>query len=272
VTTGVDEATYVGGPAGGHPIAFVHSAGLSWRMWLPQLRTLDDEYRLFAPDLPGHGRRANGSFSFTAAARVIDDLLGDEADEPALVVGQSLGGYVAVKYAARRPARVAGLVLSGASADYQGMLGVTTWVAGLLNRIRAAIGPLDRRFREGVKADLEDGPLPPGIVAAIIDGGISLAGYGQGAMALAGPDFLTKLRSSDGPVLLLNVAEDRLNPDAAETLEPTLPAAETTVVPDAGHTCSTERPDKYAAIIREFATERVWAGDDDVTDEPGSEA
>ena len=272
MTTTVDDATYVGGPADGYPIVFVHGAGISWRMWLSQLRALSDEYRLFAPDLPGHGRRANGSFSFDVAVRVLDDILGDETDKPALVVGQSLGGYVAVEYAARRPARVAGLVLSGASADYRGVLGVTTWIAGLFNRIRAAIGPLNHRFREGVKADLEDGPLPPDIVAAVVDGGISLAGYGQGAMALAGLDFLTKLRSFEGPVLLLNGAEDRLNPDAAETLEPKLPAAETTVVPDAGHTCSIERPDKYTAIIREFATERVWAGDDDVTDESGSEA
>ncbi|WP_159903940.1 alpha/beta fold hydrolase [Salinirussus salinus] len=272
MTTGVDEATYVGGPADGHPIAFVHGAGLSWRMWLPQLRTLEDEYRLFAPDLPGHGRRADESFSFDVAVRVLDDLLGDEADEPALLVGQSLGGYVAVEYAARRPARVAGLVLSGASADYQGVLGVTTWVAGLLNWIRSAIGPLDRRFREGVKTDLEDGPLPPDIVGAVVDGGISLAGYGQGAMAMAGVDFPTKLRTFDDPVLLLNGAEDRLNPDAAETLAPTLSAAETDVIPDAGHTCSIERPDEYTAIVREFAAERVWAGAGEVTDGFGSEA
>jgi pimeloyl-ACP methyl ester carboxylesterase len=261
VTTGVDEATYVGGPADGHPIAFVHGAGLSWRMWLPQLRAFEDEYRLFAPDLPGHGRQANMPFSFDAGVRVLDDLLGDETDKPALVVGQSLGGYVAVEYAAKRPARVAGLVLSGASADYQGVLGVTTWVAGLLNRIRAAVGPLDRRFREGVEADLEDGPLAPDIVTAIIDGGISLAGYGQGAMALAGLDFPTKLRSFDGPVLLLNGAEDRLNPDAAEALAPSLPGAETRVLSNAGHTCSIERPDEYTSVVREFATENVWNPD-----------
>jgi pimeloyl-ACP methyl ester carboxylesterase len=231
VTTTVDEATYVEGTADGHLIAFVHGAGLSWRMWLPQLRAFKNEYRLFAPDLPGHGRRADESFSVDVAVRVLDDLLRDATEEPALVVGQSLGGYVAVEYAARRPARVAGLVLSGTSADYQGVLGVTTWIAGL---------------------------LPPDIVVAIVDSGISLAGYWQGAMALAGVDFPTKLQTFDVPVLLLNGAEDRLNPDAAETLAPSLPVAETRVISNAGHTCSIERPDEYTSIVREFATENVW--------------
>jgi hypothetical protein len=71
--------------------------------------------------------------------------------------------------------------------------GETTWVAGLLNRIRAAVVPLDRRFREGVEVDPEDGLLAPDILTAIIDGGISLASYRQGAMALVGLDFPTKL-------------------------------------------------------------------------------
>jgi pimeloyl-ACP methyl ester carboxylesterase len=257
----VEDSVYVGGPVDGRPIAFVHGAGLSWRMWLPQLRALEAEYRVIAPDLPGHGRRADERFTFEAAVGILEDLLGTHAAEPALVVGQSLGGYVAAEYAAGRPGRVAGLVLSGASADYRGALGATTWLAGLFNRVRAAVDPLERRFREGVAADLEDGPLPPEVVVAILEGGVSLAGYGQGAMALAGLDLAAKLRAFDGPMLLLNGTEDRLNPDAARTLARSLSAAEAREIPAAGHTCSVERPDEYTAAVREFAAETVWNPD-----------
>lgn len=203
-----DDTTYVRGRRGDQPIAFVHGARLSWRMWLPQLRALEDKYRVVAPDLPGHGYRMDNPFSLNAAVTVLDDALGSSTDQPALIVSQSLGGYVAVEYAHRNPERVAGLVLSGASADYRRWLGVKTFLAGLFNRIRAAVGPLEQRFRGGVESGLRSGALPADTANAILDGGISLSGYGQGAMALAGVDFPAKLRTYDGPVLLVNGADD----------------------------------------------------------------
>lgn len=60
------------------------------------------------------------------------------------------------------------------------------------------------------------------------------------------------------PVLLVNGAEDTLNPGGAEDLAPALADAETRVIEGAGHTCSLDRPGEYTAILREFATGRVW--------------
>lgn len=257
MTVPLGDAVYVGGPGDGNPVAFVHGAGLSWRMWLPQVRALGDDYRVVAPDLPGHGRRMNERFSLDAAAEALGEALADATDRPALVVGQSLGGYVAVEFADRRPDRVAGLLLSGASADYRGLLGVQSAVAGAFNRVRAAVGPLERRFRERVESKLRSTSIDEDVVEAILDGGVSLAGYGQGASALSGVDFPSKLRAYDGPVLLVNGEDDRINPDAAASLAPTLPDAETRVIDGAGHTCNLDRPDEYSNVVRAFAG-RVW--------------
>jgi hypothetical protein len=52
-----------------------------------------------------------------------------------------LGGYVAVEYTAKQPTGIAEIVVSGASTDYRGVLGVTTRLARLPN-------PVERGFIE----------------------------------------------------------------------------------------------------------------------------
>jgi pimeloyl-ACP methyl ester carboxylesterase len=71
--------------------------------------------RIVAPDYPGHGFSPPAHATLTAAAlfdsvtNALDAVLGDE--EPAVLVGNSLGGAIALHYASVRPERVRGLVL-----------------------------------------------------------------------------------------------------------------------------------------------------------------
>jgi len=71
--------------------------------------------RIVAPDYPGHGRSHHPTRALTrpvlfeSVACALDELLGD--GEPAILVGNSLGGAVALHYAIARPERVRALVL-----------------------------------------------------------------------------------------------------------------------------------------------------------------
>jgi len=92
----------------------LHGMGSNATPFAPVLARLRRHVRrVVAPDYPGHGfsPRARGKLSidalFDAMTRALDDVL----DEPAIVVGNSLGGAVALHYALERPARVRGLVL-----------------------------------------------------------------------------------------------------------------------------------------------------------------
>ncbi|WP_411966170.1 alpha/beta fold hydrolase [Haloferax sp. YSMS24] len=50
------------GPIDAPAIIFVHGAGISRKLWLPQMDSLAETYRTLAPDLPGHdGKRTRGS-------------------------------------------------------------------------------------------------------------------------------------------------------------------------------------------------------------------
>ncbi len=111
-------AIYVddGGGKEGLPVVFLHSFNGDTAHWASQLSHVRHNRRALAVDLRGHGKSAGPRDNDYAVESFVADL---EAvvDKLALkrfvLVGHSLGGAVAIKYAGRHPARVAGLVLVG---------------------------------------------------------------------------------------------------------------------------------------------------------------
>lgn len=74
--------------------------------------TLAARHRLLAPDLRGHGAAlTRGRIDSETWCDDLVALLDAESQARAIVVGHSLGAQVALRLAARHPARVAGLVL-----------------------------------------------------------------------------------------------------------------------------------------------------------------
>ncbi len=128
VAEGADPALHgpsVHGPPDAPAIVFVHGTRLTGSMWVAQQLALAGTYRTIALDLPGHGRRADTPFTLEGAADVVAETITTHAPGGrAVVVGLSLGGYVAMALAAREPERVRGLVLSGATAEPVGLRSV----------------------------------------------------------------------------------------------------------------------------------------------------
>ena len=73
---------------------------------------LTADYRVRFPDRPGYGRSAGGSLSMAATADRLADTLRTHDSGPAIVVGHSYGGGVAVLLAGRHPRSSRGWCLS----------------------------------------------------------------------------------------------------------------------------------------------------------------
>ncbi len=99
----------------GPVLLLIHGMAGSSRTWDAVLPELAKKYRVIAPDLPGHGDSAKprGDYSLGAFAAFLRDLLRELDVESATIVGQSLGGGVAMQFTYQHPEYCERLILIG---------------------------------------------------------------------------------------------------------------------------------------------------------------
>lgn len=96
------------------PMVVLHGFAAHAVCYGPLMRQFQPHVRrLLAPDMPGHGY--SDPFREGSASRQMLDALFDvldrTLDEPAIILGNSMGGLGAVRYALARPEKVRGLAL-----------------------------------------------------------------------------------------------------------------------------------------------------------------
>jgi pimeloyl-ACP methyl ester carboxylesterase len=97
----------------GPPVVFLHGVMRRWQDWLGVIPHLAVRWRCIAIDARGHGRSGRAPGAYRVADYVPDlvDFVRLGLNEPAVVVGHSLGGNLAAAVAAEAPERVRAVVL-----------------------------------------------------------------------------------------------------------------------------------------------------------------
>lgn len=238
----------------------------TWRAGLPQLAK---KYRVIAPDLLGHGQssKPRTDYSLGAFAVGLRDLLDELGVESATVVGQSLGGGVAMQFLYQHPDYCRRLVLISS-----GGLGPDV---GLILRLLAAPGaefvmPVIApspvlRAGNAVKSWLSSAGLrsPRG---AEMWSAYSSFGDGETRQAFLRTlrsvvDFrgqavsaLNRLNLREGlPILAIWGEQDNIIPvDHAYAALEARPDCRLEVLPGVGHFAQVEAPDKVIDLLEEF--------------------
>jgi pimeloyl-ACP methyl ester carboxylesterase len=99
----------------GHVLLLIHGMAGSSATWQSIIPQLSKKYRVIAPDLLGHGKSAKprGDYSLGAFAVWLRDLLDELGVHRATVIGQSLGGGIAMQFAYQHRDYCEQLVLIG---------------------------------------------------------------------------------------------------------------------------------------------------------------
>lgn len=236
------------GPPAAPAIVFVHGMRLTRAAWAAQLDELGDEFRAIAVDLPGHGARAGEPFTLEGAADVVAATIREQAaDGRAVVVGLSLGGYVAMVLAAREPERVRGLVLAGATAEPVGVWSMA------YRALAAAMDRFDGPALERLNAWFFRARYPAPIADPIVAGGFWSKGGATALRTLLGQRFAPRLAAYPGPTLILNGEWDLPFRLSAGTFAAAARDARRVRLAGALHLSNLDRPAAFNEAVRRFA-------------------
>lgn len=237
--------------AGQVRVVLVHGSQLSAAQWTRYATLLGPDVDLAVPDLPAHGTRRDEAFTWERALEVVGESVeGGVAGVPVVLVGHSLGGYLAMAYAAAHPQRLSGLGLLGSSAVPAGP------GAALYRSIASAEQRLgvDRMSRA---LDRQFAAMLPEELAAVI----KEAGYGfdgipaawAGVMGNCRPAMLGEVTC---PVLLVNGQLDQLRVDARRYARAAVNArwVRVVTVPHGLHVFPLTHPHETAAALWELVS------------------
>ncbi len=234
-------------PDGSPTIVFLHGTRLTGAQWSVQVTALEGEFRCLTPDLFGHGSAADRPFTLSGAAEAIAERIRADGHGPAIIVGLSLGGYVAMELAARWPERVAGLVLAGATAEPVGLR------APAFNALGWAFANIDETWLRRLNVWFFRRRYRPEIAEPIIAGGFHFKGGAVAVRSLVGERFRPRLARFPGRTLILNGEFDLLFRLSQRSFVAAAADARAAVIPWATHLTNIDRPEVFTAAVRRFA-------------------
>ncbi len=251
----------------------LHGIARSLEDWVEARVELEPRYTVYSLDLPGFGGsdRLSGPTDLAAFGRsVLEflDVLG--VTEPVRIVGNSLGGAVALQTVGLAPERFSALILVD-SAGFGSELAAELRALALPGINRLLLRPSRRAAELQVRGIFHDPSLVTpsrvdlayalasraGSAEVLLEIGRSLGGL-RGVRPEWRRQLLDQLRELDVPVLLIWGENDRVLParhlDAARQV---FPAARTHLFPATGHMPQIERPAEFGEVVIGFLDEVV---------------
>jgi pimeloyl-ACP methyl ester carboxylesterase len=249
----------------GEPILFLHGLSGCWQNWLENLPHCSRGRRAIALDLPGFGASPMPSWEIDMPAygRLVHDFCEKLGIEGASVVGNSMGGFVAVEAATTGPARFSRLVLVSAAGilntwNPEARATATAyawkrfgplvadrgaWIISHPHSRQAVLGPF-MRYPNRLRADL---------LWEQMNGGMRCPGFGDALQAVIRRDIRERLGTIELPTMIVWGQSDRVIPMAAAlSYHRRIPHSRLEIFERTGHVPQLERPARFNALLDDF--------------------
>jgi pimeloyl-ACP methyl ester carboxylesterase len=239
-------------------LLFLHGVGGGRAAWDRQLPYFSARgHRALAWDQPGYGgTEPVAPYDLERLAAALRRRIGDD---PAILVGHSMGGFIAQEAYARFPGSVRALVLCFTSAAFGG-----SGSDFARQFVAARIAPLDEgrtmaeiaaRLMPAMRGSRSD---PAGLaLAERVMAAVPPETYRKAVQLLTTFDRREQLARIRVPTLLVAGSDDRVAPAAAmERMAQKIPGAELVLLEGCGHLGPMDQPDAFNAALAQFLERR----------------
>lgn len=251
----------------GRPLVFVHGVSGSWQNWLENLPHFAAAgWRCVALDLPGFGASPMPEWPIEMGAygRLLRDFCAELGLEGATLVGNSMGGLIALEVALGAPEQVERLVLVSAAGI------INTWrpeeravmTAWGWRRFAPLFADRGRqivarpRLRRAVFGSIVRYPnhLDDDLMVEQILGGLRQAdGFEAALVDLIRTDVRERLATLAMPTLIVWGQSDRVVPlGAGLSYHRRIPGSRLEIFERTGHVPQLERPLRFNAVLQNF--------------------
>lgn len=252
----------------GTPLVMIAGLGYPVWQWHRMIPSLAEHMQVIAFDNRGVGEsdKPGGPYSADLLAADTAALLDGLNIESAVVMGHSMGGYIAQELALSYPGKVSKLILCSTNFGGPHHVPITPEAMAVLSDV---ISDPITRFKNGLVVSTAPGfaEKHEQIIQEWLDWRIAnpldLAGYqAQMAIGLAliseAASFENRLPKINVPTLILfGVFDKVVPPDNAELLAEKIPNSKIVILPDAGHFFPIEVPRAAAQVVIDFMKEEV---------------
>jgi pimeloyl-ACP methyl ester carboxylesterase len=252
----------------GPPLLLISGLGYSMWQWHRMVPYLEKYFQVMTLDNRGVGKTDKPAGPYTAQMLAADivGLLDASNIDKAVVMGHSMGGFIAQAMALEFPQKVSKLILASTNFGGPRHVPVTPEALAVLSDVT---GDPMTRLRNGIIVSTAPGfaEKNPELIQAWLDwraaNPLDLAGYqaqmGIGVALLAeAAAFEHRMPNISVPTLILFGAHDKVVPlTNADLLAKQIPGSQIRILPDAGHFFPIEVPEEAAQAVLEFVKQEV---------------